>query len=546
MTDKARPNRGKTSQQVINEYIDYNQARTESRQSDVTRHVVGRATEQAGTSQEKTESRPGTPIPKPNKQTEDLSFEELRLYRTKTSESSSTTDSGNGNTDQNLDDNTTQPFLLAKPKLILRKNPRPDSPFPHNPSDNTADEETGTSEQLGSAEIEDSDSEPDDLNKTIVDTSGTPEKFKDALESPTLSEVENTSTLGPSNSGDQIDSKSSESSPNINNIEPTETMATGTNSMFPFLLAEVPNFSGKEMPLAQYIERIDEMLSMITDPDETIKFVKWIRVKLIGRAKGAVSAADATTWQAIKDALSAEMTQPVSTQSCLKQLSMLRQNEGETIESFGERVKQQLSVLNNSYGSTISAVALTHIRTENAKIAQTVFEDGIRNTFLKMGVMNSNKTSLAESIHEAMDKEPRWTKLRHESDKRVKQCNVCGKLGHLEEECRIKAAGKGQPKCDICKREGHSKNECQYRPSTSDGWKKDNNKNNKFNDKNNNNKYSQGNKNNGEKDKPNNNSNNNNNNNNKNVKTTKTEKKEPNAKADGSVGSTKVEVHPEN
>lgn len=558
-----RPNRGKRNNQIINDYIQYNRNRA-GRQSDVTRHIVAR-------SESETEDNQQRQI---DASVDEQEFDGFRLIVSKKILSA----------DQSIEENRARYYLqkdISEPNSDSVKTEESGNGID---SDQKSDKQELVENTIDLTELEDSlknlnpfgeseedsDSESkdsDELNKTVEkNTTNTEETGQSSKQPKTETNIQGTSGIRKESLKSQINETQKNKKKKM------------TDSMLPLLVTEVPSFSGKEMPLNQFTEKIDEMFTLLDEQTDKNKLVKWIRVKLTGRAKEVVTATNANTWDQIKTALRSEMLQPISTQSASKQLSRLRQNENESIEAFGERVKKLLSLLNNSYAPTISAAALIEIRTENAKMAQTVFEDGLNNTFLKMGVMNAQKTSLADSIHEAMDKEPRWTRNRGSKDgKTHKSCNHCGKPGHIEEDCRLKAAGKSPQACEICKREGHSKYECQYNePSTSKGWKNNSNSkergdkynNNKYNNNNSNGNYKNSNNNNNHKSNfnerkqqngNNNNSNHNSNNNNGNqnsnnnngrserqVKTTKKENKsdKPNDKQSGDFAE--AEIHSEN
>lgn len=146
------------------------------------------------------------------------------------------------------------------------------------------------------------------------------------------------------------------------------------DEIFKIAIREIPNYSGKEMPLNDYIDKINDFIALLTEADHITNFTKLVMIKMSDKPREAVKTitipATGITWQLIKQALTAYLVKPVSTESAHGRLTRLKQSDTETVEQFGERFKKQLNVLNNSYSTDLAAAVKTELMSQNNKIAK--------------------------------------------------------------------------------------------------------------------------------------------------------------------------------
>lgn len=136
--------------------------------------------------------------------------------------------------------------------------------------------------------------------------------------------------------------------------------------------------------------------------------LKIIKAKITGEAllKAGPFEDELNTWELLKKRLVERIKKPVSLEYAQEDLNQIFQKKDESIEDYGNRVKEKLKKLNEaSKKMTETNEQVQILRKMNEKHAISKFEQNIRNQTIKVLVSAAGKTSLDECITFAMQKE---------------------------------------------------------------------------------------------------------------------------------------------
>lgn len=212
----------------------------------------------------------------------------------------------------------------------------------------------------------------------------------------------------------------------------TTTMAANELS-YTDIISAVPIFEGHQKDLDYFISTCSTYNEMVSD-EQKPTFISIVKAKLKGIALTKMQPfADLNTWELIKTRLEEKFRRPMTYETAQDELSNIRQNRTESIESYGNNIRSALLKLNKACETlTADANALRLLRAANEKLAIRKFEQGLYNGNLKICVGARDFTTLDTAITYVMQKENLY-----KNESRIR-CNYCGISGHMENECRRK------------------------------------------------------------------------------------------------------------
>lgn len=188
-------------------------------------------------------------------------------------------------------------------------------------------------------------------------------------------------------------------------------------------------------------KRICQHFHDMMEADEQENLITFIKMKIIGRALARVQPiSELDTWARVKDKLEKTFKKPITYELAQYELAMIKQRRNESIEDYAERIRSGLEKLNNATQNlTKDQGALSALQTANEKQALQYFEQNIFSESLRIRVDSANKSSLAEAILFAKQKEISL-KLNI-----PKTCDFCKMTGHEIADCRKRNANQLQP-----------------------------------------------------------------------------------------------------
>lgn len=242
------------------------------------------------------------------------------------------------------------------------------------------------------------------------------------------------------------------------------------------VITAIPIFSGNSKELESFINTCNSYHELVKQEQRGM-LIKIIKAKITGDALTKISPMeDLNTWAEIKKKLREKIATKVSLEYAQEDLNNIFQKKDETIEQYGNRVKEKLQKLNEAIKTIADTAAERSIlKKVNERQAISKFEQNIRNNSLKLLVTAAAKESLDECILFASQKE------LLEKNKNIKSCTFCGLNNHDESSCRKKkgnATGnsiskfskKGEDKNDSKNNDGNEKINENYKNKSND-WK---------------------------------------------------------------------------
>lgn len=201
----------------------------------------------------------------------------------------------------------------------------------------------------------------------------------------------------------------------------------------------ISEFNGNEKNLESFINSCNLYNTIIPQANrDTLLAI--IKSKIIGDAYNKVQPLEnINNWDALKQRLRDKLKKTVSFEYAQQDLSTVSQQNKETVEQFGDKVKKKLRALNDATRSmTNDQAQQTILRSANEKLAIAKFEQNLKDESVRILTSAANKNSLDDVIAYAMQKE-----LILKTKNPVK-CDFCGMLNHEESSCRKKKAEEGK------------------------------------------------------------------------------------------------------
>lgn len=203
------------------------------------------------------------------------------------------------------------------------------------------------------------------------------------------------------------------------------------------VIAGIPMFSGDVKLLDGFLNACELYYNLVeANQKETV--LKIIKAKVTGEAlfKAGPFPDEMNTWALLKKHLKEKIKKPVSFEYAQEDLSQIFQKKDESIEEYGNRLKQKLKKLNEASKTlTETAAEQKILQKTNEKQAISKFEQNLRDRTIKVLVSAASKSTLDECITFAMQKE------LIEKNKNVKSCAICGLNNHEESQCRRRKNG---------------------------------------------------------------------------------------------------------
>lgn len=281
----------------------------------------------------------------------------------------------------------------------------------------------------------------------------------------------------------------------------TEISETMPKLNVDFALRLIPDFNGDRKDFHKFVSCCDVANSDLSQAADSQLLVNIIKSKLSGSAYNVVKHKTFTTWDELKAALQEQFLETRSIAQLQSELIKTKQNQGESVRSFANRVEQLLNDLNDACIATEGREAATTINNLNSKTAFKTFVEGL-NYSLKLIIKASRFTKLSDAIEAAVEEERNLFENSYQNktfnknkNKTFKKCNFCKRNGHLENECFIKNRPCSSqrlptfPKrelksevhvtnivCAYCKKQGHHIKDC-FKKKRADEFKNNLNQN---------------------------------------------------------------------
>lgn len=195
----------------------------------------------------------------------------------------------------------------------------------------------------------------------------------------------------------------------------------------------IPVFKGEKKELETFLNTCDVYMDIIPNEHKD-NLLRIIKTKIVGDALAKIAPIeDLANWQAIKAKLKLKVYKKVSFEFAQEDLNNITQYKDETIEKYGNRIKEKLRNLNEAISDiTTENAEKIILRKVNEKQAISKFQQNLRDNNIRILVSASSKENLDEAITYALQKE------LLEKHKKTASCGLCGLTNHSEENCRKK------------------------------------------------------------------------------------------------------------
>lgn len=245
------------------------------------------------------------------------------------------------------------------------------------------------------------------------------------------------------------------------------------------LFKMIPKFNGKKEQLRNYINIVNDLWEKIPEGAAQSKFISILRINLSDEAALVLEDQELVTWEEIRDILQQNFKVEVDYAASHALLQKMKQNPGESIESFVQRIKKELI---KTKSSSPMGTTTKFWHDYNEKIAIQVLEDGIYNIKIQSRVVSAQKKTFNEASQYAIDVDARLKIHNDDNNNRRNSfapitCNYCKKRGHKMDDCRLKKSNEKNRnskesfkqngngfKCDFCGLQGHTADRCFKNP----------------------------------------------------------------------------------
>lgn len=229
-------------------------------------------------------------------------------------------------------------------------------------------------------------------------------------------------------------SQSTEIQPNNNTISiPTPTLAMAITLRD--AIHGIPIFKGEVKELDSFLNTCESYIALV-DNANSANLLSIIKTKISGEAYNKIQPiSELNTWELLKARLKSKIKKHVTFEFAQQDLANIRQNKSDTVEKYGDRIKEKLRELNEaSRKLSNDNNQLAVLFTANEKMAISKFEQNLNNESLRLLVSAANKSSLDECVLYAMQRD------LIQSDFKKEKCGFCSIPGHTEDKCRKKQA----------------------------------------------------------------------------------------------------------
>lgn len=170
-------------------------------------------------------------------------------------------------------------------------------------------------------------------------------------------------------------------------------------------ITAIPLFTGIKKDLEAFINTCEIYIDVIPN-DKKDDLLKVIRSKIVGDALAKISPmTEAIAWNEIKTKLKNKFYKKVSLEYAQEDLYNVIQLQNETIEEYGNKVKNKLRSLNDTTNELVDSQEEKNIlRKMNEKLAISKFEQNLKSDTIRILVSAKTKGTLDESITYALQK----------------------------------------------------------------------------------------------------------------------------------------------
>lgn len=264
-----------------------------------------------------------------------------------------------------------------------------------------------------------------------------------------------------------------------------------------FALKLIPDFNGDRKDFHKFASCCDIVNTDLSQAADKQLLVSIIKSKLSGPAYNVVKHKTLADWDELKVSLQEQFLETRSIAQLQSELIRAKQQTGELVRSFANKIEQLLNDLNDACITSEGAAASATINNLNSKTAFKSFVEGL-NPPLKLIIKASRFAKLSDAIEAAVEEERNLNENfnQHKNkNKPFKRCNFCKRNGHVENECFIKNRPSSSqqlptfPKreiktevhvtnitCAYCKKQGHHIKDC-FKKKRADEFKNNPNRN---------------------------------------------------------------------
>ena len=255
-------------------------------------------------------------------------------------------------------------------------------------------------------------------------------------------------------------------SPNEERPQPQIPQVTQVVSLRDAIMV-IPEFTGKNIPLGQFLEGCNEAKEMV-EPAFEANLVKLIRSKVLGEARQAISGHSFATVEEIKDFMKNIYAPEKTTTQLLGELGNEFQHDDENVISFANRIRDIGSkildakrISNNgqipvAYRNSIETTLVDCFkRGLKLEIEQRLLtgedENNDVNDIVKNAIAIERQLAARRDLRKIDQPKFDGNQLKN---RRIFSCTICSKVGHEAGNCRNKLW------CQHCKITGHTTESC--------------------------------------------------------------------------------------
>lgn len=230
----------------------------------------------------------------------------------------------------------------------------------------------------------------------------------------------------------------------------------------------VPVFDGNPDDLSKFISCGNILFSYIKEDTQHALFLDIVKTRLQGPAFELIQYKTITKWTDLVTELEGQFQDQISRSAAQNELASAKQNGKESVKDFGDRLMHLLHSLDRAtYGDTSDTTIRDFLVKENSKLAIRSFEDGLRNSSLRLLVKANKAQSLKTAIAYNTEQSLRLEDSNSPSSRNPRPtCQTCNKVGHTSATCYVSAGRNRSPICQTCNKMGHTSATC-YRNTNS-------------------------------------------------------------------------------
>lgn len=206
----------------------------------------------------------------------------------------------------------------------------------------------------------------------------------------------------------------------------------------------IPEFNGSNVDL--FLTRCDFIYSPLKAAEDKSKFLLLLKTKFVGQAFEFIKYKQIDDWETFKKEIKTKFSDTRSIVNINLELGKLKQDSGESVQNFANRVEKVLGELNDAYILKGGDGDMKTFQAINSDLALRAFEQGLRDPQIQLIIKACRFTDLKSAFDRAKEEEMLNSNPVAQSNDSLESkplstnnnkinCQFCHKLGHTADIC---------------------------------------------------------------------------------------------------------------